>query len=162
MSNVTQFRVLDDPTVAGDCITAIERALASLKAMPAAQTELHAVIARQRAEIRGLLNELDTAKEEILQLRERAGSFEVYLPVKWGLTPAERRAIRCLLRADHVGSARLADVVCKEGGEPNRASAGVIIHRLRKKMTKWGMEIATISGEGYHLVDRSKWMERLK
>jgi Transcriptional regulatory protein, C terminal len=71
----------------------------------------------------------------------------------FGLTAAEARAFIELVGHPHVSRAALHTAI---GGEGKIKGVDVVICRLRKKLGPHGIEIVTVWGQGFRLVDGAR------
>lgn len=80
----------------------------------------------------------------------------VPIPDAWALTRGEGRVFRALLGDDT--NSRTAVALAAGVGE---GSVDVLVNRLRRKVTRHGVEIETVTGKGWRLVGRETWRRAL-
>lgn len=109
---------------------------------------------------------LEAARREIAQLRERVRQLEeeiapssVSVPLEWRLTSSEARLFahlttRAVATKSSIMTALYSD---RPEDDPELKIVDVFICRIRRKVKPYGVEIATVWGQGYSLVGREKW-----
>jgi DNA-binding response OmpR family regulator len=106
---------------------------------------------RLRAENESLRVQLRQAKRALQPAR--------YFPFEWGLTQLETRILDYLYQQKApVKPQRVLDAIyIPYGREPAYMSTvGVCIHRMRKKLSRFGIDIRTEFGFGYYLTPTSR------
>lgn len=107
--------------------------------------------------------QIEELREEIALLRERLALMNealsgrcMYLPgVR--LSPTERTILNLLAIRPIVGRGQAIDVIYGCRAEPaGEKIMDVFIHRMRKKLKPYGIEIETVWGHGYRLPPESK------
>lgn len=101
-------------------------------------------------------------RERVRQLEEALASSSVVVPIEWGLTPSEARLFAALttrdvLTKDAIMTALYSD---RPDDDPETKIVDVYVCKIRPKLRPFGIEIATVWGRGYSLVDRQKWAVR--
>ena len=80
----------------------------------------------------------------------------------WNLTAREMRMVDLFCSEDFVTTERLCKALTfGKYARPNPNQLGGLLHRLRKKITPYGMKIITKSNRGYYLYNRETWYEQL-
>ena len=93
----------------------------------------------------------------------------VVTPIEWQLTAQEYSLFSLLLTRERVSKeqALYAIVQYQKYIDPSRKSASgekicdVIVHKIRRKLSPYGVEIKNEFGLGWYLVDRKSWQRRL-
>lgn len=86
--------------------------------------------------------ELETLREEVRQLRRREG-HEDAIPIEWGFSRLEARALACLLMNEYVSGERLFNTLhCDKVKQPqNIYASNATIGCLRRKIKKLKLDI---------------------
>lgn len=85
------------------------------------------------------------------------GSDDARFPVKWGLSPAEKSILRSLASAsDGFRTHEALLKVCAKSDDVGIGIVAVLIHRIRKRLKPYGVEINCIWGQGYRIDQKSK------
>ena len=113
------------------------------------------IIARQREKI-------DELKEQVRQLKKLLVPVFV-TPIEWGLTAQQQTLFCMLLKRDLVTRDMFNAVAITRPSTKNAANqcCDMSVHRLRKKLKKYGVQVKTEWGLGWRLVDRKNWQKRL-
>lgn len=77
-------------------------------------------------------------------------------PGAWKLTSGERSVFGALLTDDTISRAQLAQAAGVTEG-----SVGVLLRRIRAKVSVHGVEIETVAGKGWRLIGRETWRRAL-
>lgn len=77
-------------------------------------------------------------------------------PSAWALTRGEEAVFGALLNGDTIARPAISNAA----GVTNR-SVDVLVHRLRKKIARHGVEIETVTGKGWRLIGRETWRHAL-
>lgn len=77
-------------------------------------------------------------------------------PDAWGLTLGEAKVFGALMDSDTAPRASIASAAGV--GEP---SVDVLMHRIRRKVSRHGVEIETVTGKGWRLLGRETWRHAL-
>lgn len=78
------------------------------------------------------------------------------LPTGWRLTSGEGAVFNALLAEDAVSRASISSAAGVTEG-----SVGVLIRRIRTKLSSHGIEIETVAGKGWRLIGRETWRTAL-
>lgn len=103
--------------------------------------------------------QIDVLKERNRQLEELLAPSTLQPPLEWRLTASEARvfahlASRDVCRKEGILAALYADRI-DEAPEPKIVD--VFVCKLRKKVKPFGVEIETVWGQGYRLMDRQSF-----
>lgn len=112
-------------------------------------------------EIARLREASEEQAETIRQLRE-ALTPAFTMPQAWALTVAQWRFFRALLARGFLS--RDALTMALYAGQPDypgRKAIDVLLCQLRRKLTRFGVTIETVWGQGYRLADRAAWAAHL-
>lgn len=106
---------------------------------------------------RRLRDRIDELEEEVRQLKD--GKSGIVFPSEWRLTAANSRALQALYQAPHglLSNTQIFNAVrlWADGGD-EYALVRVQVHKMRKKLTPFGVEIKLRWGQGYELPANSK------
>lgn len=107
-------------------------------------------------------NRIDTLEERIRQLEEALAPTCVPVRMEWRLTSSEARVFAHLTTRDHATkqSIMLAMYSDRIDVEPEIKIVDVFICKMRRKLKPFGIEIATIWGQGYALTNRQLYAPR--
>ncbi len=100
-----------------------------------------------------LREEIDQLKEQ-LRVAKQALLVPKLFPMKWRLTPLETRMLRFLVAREHpVHAERIIEAIyIPYGVQPASYNiVGVCIHRMRKKLKPFGIQIHNEHMVGYYL-----------
>lgn len=109
---------------------------------------------------------IDQLRDQISLLRERNRQLEnmlapdtVVAPLEWGLTASEQRVFAHLTTRDVCTKASLVTALysTRVDVEPGPKIVDVFVCKMRKKLTPHGVQIETVWGQGYSLVDRTSY-----
>lgn len=111
---------------------------------------------------------IDKLKNQISQLQKLLIPA-VVTPREWQLTAQEYSLFSLLLTQERVSKeqALYAIVQYQKYINPSRKSASgekicnVIVYKIRRKLSPYGVEIKNEFGLGWYLVDRKNWQRRL-
>lgn len=102
-------------------------------------------------------------RDEIEELRERIRQLEELLcpilltPSCWKLNPGENRLFCALTTRDWVTKEALGRAAQLHDDTNGDNLTGVLVCHIRRKTKRYGVQIETIWGLGYRLVDRERW-----
>lgn len=103
------------------------------------------------------MQEPESLKSELERLRTIFADTAAIVPAEWKLTNTEDRIFRALLAVDCATREAIA-----EGAKVGlNRSIDVVIHRIRNKLTPFGVEIETVRSRGWRLVGRFTWQRSL-
>lgn len=96
---------------------------------------------------------IEYLEEENRQLREALrGSPDLHFPAKWELCPAEKRILRSLIGANDGYRSRTAlKHAASVSDATDEQTINVHVSRLRRKLAPFGVNIATVYGQGYQI-----------
>lgn len=109
----------------------------------------------------------DLQAREIEQLREEIARLKALLappgwqpPVEWSLTFTEGKVFAFLLTRDMATKQQIMDLLYwdRPNDEPEIKIVDVFICKMRKKLTPFGVQIATVWGQGYGVPDRMRYV----
>ena len=106
--------------------------------------------------------EIDTLRERVRQLENILAPDDVHVPVEWRLTASEAKVFAHLTTREIATkqSLMLAMYSDRVEAEPEIKIVDVFICKMRKKLSRFGVEIVTVWGSGYSLVDRLQFVRR--
>jgi DNA-binding response OmpR family regulator len=96
--------------------------------------------------------DLARLEAENARLRSLLADAGADLPIEWRLSRTEAKLFRGLLAHDVAPTALLMEVA-----QTTADGARVHMHRLRKKVAPHRLEIETITGKGWRLINRDQW-----
>lgn len=104
--------------------------------------------------------QIETLRERVRQLLDALAPPDVIVPIEWSLTSSEARVFSHLTTRDvatkaSIMAALYSDKIDGEDVEPKIVD--VFVCKLRRKVAKFGVEIATVWGQGYSLHDRAAY-----
>lgn len=101
--------------------------------------------------------EIETLRERVRQLENALVPDSVTVPIEWQLTGAEARLYAFLTTRVMATKPAImhALYIGRVDVEPEMKIVDVFVCKLRKKLKPFGVEIATIWGQGYSLRDRA-------
>ena len=99
-----------------------------------------------------LQDQVDSLTEEVAFLRRSLG-MEAQPPAQWKLTNQEGRVWGRLLLGRVVTHEALMDVLYDIAEAPDLNIVRVLVHRVRRKIARYGLEIETRHSVGYYLPD---------
>lgn len=109
------------------------------------------LIAMQQAEIERL-------RERVRQLEDALAPGGFDPPIEWSLTPKEAAMLSHLTTREIASKESLYGVLYSGSLEqPDIKIIDVFICKLRKKLSPHGVEVKTVWGRGYSLVDRHRY-----
>ena len=112
-------------------------------------------------EIARLREAAEEQAETIRQLRE-ALTPAFTMPEPWRLTVAQWRFFRALLARGFLSRDALTMALYAGQPEyPGRKVLDVLLYQIRRKLTRFGVTIETVWGQGYRLADRAAWAAHL-
>lgn len=117
-----------------------------------------------------LLRSQISAKDELIQeLEDRIEYLEAQLqdedliiPASWQLSPSEGKVLKCLLRRNLMtrDNAMALLYSARGGDEPGDRIIDVFVAKIRRKLKRHGITIATQWGQGWYLSEGSKEIVR--
>lgn len=110
-----------------------------------------------RQEIAALRGKIELIKEENRQLRELLVPT-VLFPLEWRLTPQEGRLLASLFKAPEGYRTRAAchAAACGFSAESDGKIIDVLVCRIRAKLSRFGVGIETVWGQGFRLTAESR------
>jgi DNA-binding response OmpR family regulator len=106
------------------------------------------------------LKEIDHLKAELAYLRSEFG-LDLMAPAKFGFTPQEGRVFCALYKRERcTRGALLAAMRHNLRDEPTNGAISVCLFKVRRKAARFGMQIATVWGQGYAMPPASKAIAR--
>ncbi len=90
---------------------------------------------------------------------EREYGFHNAVPLIFGLTGSESKALNLLIERDMASRAQLMDALMHGRGgdeEPEQRIIDVYICKIRKKLKPFGVEVTSVWGRGYLLSSQDK------
>ena len=99
----------------------------------------------------------DALRAEIDALKATLADTQAVVPPEWKLTDSEERIFRVLLSCDIATRAAIA----AGAGRGETRTIDVHVTRIRKKLSRFGVEIETVRGKGWRLVGRFTWARTL-
>ncbi|MFD1328272.1 helix-turn-helix domain-containing protein [Mycoplana ramosa] len=112
---------------------------------------------------------LERLRDEVDMLRERVRQLEAVLvpdgmqiPIEWKLTASEARVFSHIASRDMAtkDSILLAMYSDRNDLPPEPKIVDVFVCKIRSKLKPFGVVIETVWGQGYRLLDRSRFCER--
>ena len=83
--------------------------------------------------------------------------FLLALNQLFGLTPAQSRALAALLEHNHVTRAEMHRAMARDNNPvSNIKTIDVIVGKMREKLRPFGVEVATIYGQGFRLAEGAR------
>lgn len=109
-----------------------------------------------RDAVAALREENDELRERVRQLGEELASSRFSFPWELGLTRTQTLILNHLLTRDTITrrSTNLVLYSDRGGTEPSDHTIVVQISHIRRKLRPIGIEIATVHGSGWRMVDR--------
>lgn len=101
---------------------------------------------------------IDALREENETLKAQLG-HRVAIPVCLRLTPGEERVLARLYASTEASKDQLLDAVIgnrPDADAPEPKIVDVFVHKIRRKVSPWGIEIETLWGRGYTLPHASR------
>ena len=112
-------------------------------------------------EIARLREASEEQAETIRQLRE-ALTPAFTMPQAWALTEAQWRYFRTLLARNFISKDGLMTALyAGQPDYPGRKVLDVLLYQIRRKLTRFGVTIESVWGQGYRLADRAAWAAHL-
>lgn len=111
-----------------------------------------AVLLEQNKRLREENEELKEALRQTREIETRDVAFPDWVP---RLTPLEGAVLALLCHRDIVTASTVTAVI-HDGDAKSQNLLGVIVHRLRRKLSPHGIEIRNLWGRGYRLTDASR------
>lgn len=114
---------------------------------------------------------LDAARREIALLRERIRQLEeeiapstVSVPLEWRLTASEARLFAHLTTRDVATKASIMTALYSDrpDDDPELKIVDVYVCKIRSKVKRFGVEIVTVWGRGYSLLDRERYVREAR
>lgn len=106
--------------------------------------------------------EIQLLRERVRQLEEALAPSTITVPLEWRLTGSEARVF-AHLTTRHVAtkqSIMMALYSDRANEDPEMKIVDVFICKMRKKLTPFGIVIATVWGQGYALESRGAFQAR--
>lgn len=102
---------------------------------------------------------IDMLEERIRQLEDILCPPTVLIPAEWCLTPSEARVFSHLTTRDCATkqSIMMAMYSDRVDVEPEIKIVNVFVCKLRKKLKPFGVNVTTVWGHGYSLVNRQRF-----
>lgn len=106
-----------------------------------------------------LLRENAILRERVRQLEDALASSSITVPLEWGLTSTEARLFAHLVTRDVATKESIMTALYSDrpDDDPEKKIVDVFVCKIRAKVKPFGVEIATVWGKGYALVDRQTW-----
>lgn len=104
-----------------------------------------------------VVEENERLREQVARLE--AALFDVaYIPVEFRLTPSEARILGCLMNRRLVTKDAIMAALYRDGGkdEAEPKICDVFIHKVRRKLKPFGIDIVTVWGTGWSLTDEGR------
>lgn len=108
------------------------------------------------------LRRIEILEERNRQLEELLIPSNVPFRPEWGLTATEQRIFAHLTTKDMSSKPSIAAAIYADriDEQPDIKIVDVMVCKMRKKLDRFGVEIQTIWGHGYALVDRQKYVTK--
>jgi two-component system cell cycle response regulator CtrA len=103
---------------------------------------------------------VDTQRERIRQLEELLVPSSTLVPQEWMLTTKEARVFSHLTTRQIASKRTIMQALYFDqhsDDEPQEKIVDVFVCKMRKKLKPYGVQIETIWGQGYSLVDREQY-----
>lgn len=109
-----------------------------------------------------LKNRVETLEERVRQLEDALVPVSVHVPVEWCLTAAECRVFSHLTTREMATKASIMAALYSDRPDDDIEPkiVDVFVCKMRKKLKLFGVEIATVWGQGYALIDRQHYSAR--
>lgn len=103
--------------------------------------------------------EIDVLRERVRQLEDMLVPPTVHVPIEFRLTASEARVFAHLATRDQAtkDSIMMAMYSDRPGEQPEIKIVDVFVCNMRRKLRRFQVEIITVWGSGYALVDRSRF-----
>lgn len=104
--------------------------------------------------------QIDVLRERVRQLEEVLSPPLVVIQVEWGLTPHEAKVFACLAAREQASKEMIMSALYGARGDDvvQIKIVDVFVCKMRKKLKPFGIEISTLWGKGYTLVDRKRFL----
>lgn len=99
----------------------------------------------------------ETLEAEVARLRETLAATSAVVPLAWKLTSTETRIFKVLLACEIA----TRDAITESTGVGAYKTQGVHLSRIRPKLAVHNVEIETVQGKGWRLVNREAWRSML-
>lgn len=114
------------------------------------------------ARLEAQAEEIDRLEARVDQLEILMGMRGVLTPIEWRLTGSESRVFGVLLARELASKDAVMAALYRDTGkdEADIKIVDVLVCKIRKKVTPFGIQIATRWGEGYYLTPAAKALAR--
>ena len=100
---------------------------------------------------------MEALQARVADLESKFSDTQAIVPAEWGLTAMEERVFRVLLAVETV----TRQAVAEGAGTPETRTIDVHIARIRKKVSRFGVDIESVRARGWRLVGRFTWARSL-